>query len=151
MKRDFIESELKRIAQENGGVCNPEDVVKQAENPDNPLHSLFEWDNRKAGHGYRLWQARQLLVYVEYKPMEDKPPISVFVSLSPDRNKSGGYRLMEDVMRDAEYRSILLEDALREMKLFQDKYYLLKELSEMFEAMLSIQKKVERKLLKNRK
>jgi hypothetical protein len=44
-----------------------------------------------------------------------------------------------------------LEDALREMKLFQDKYYLLKELSEMFEAMLSIQKKVERKLLKNRK
>lgn len=148
MKRNFIELELRRIAKENGGICSPEEVVRQAKNQRSPLHNLFEWDDTKAGHSFRLWQARKLLVYVEYKPMEEKPPISVFVSLSSDRKKSGGYRLREDVMKDAEYRSILLEDALREMKLFEEKYFLLKELEELFGAMTVVRKKLEKKVLK---
>lgn len=133
-----IVDELKRIAQENDGVLKAEAVVEAARPPDSPLHGSFTWDNSEAAERWRLHQARNLIrVSVEYLNVPDSEPVKVssFVSLTPDREQEGGgYRLMVNVMSRKDTRAQLLEDALAELKSFEDKYAGLKELAEIFEA-----------------
>lgn len=137
---------LKRIASENGGELKPEDVVEAARPDDSPLHSKFEWDDSEAARQHRIWQARQLIrVTVCYVGPENKTPMRVFVSLTPDRkNEGGGYRATAEVLSSPKLRDQLLSDALDEFKRFREKYESLKELSEVFAAM----KAAERRLLK---
>ncbi len=100
MKNPEIIAELKRIAVEHDGILNPKDVVRAARAKSSPLHSQFEWSDAKAGHEYRLWQARQLIrVTVEYIGSgEDVITAHVFVSLTSDRKPDGGYRSIASVM-----------------------------------------------------
>jgi hypothetical protein len=48
-------------------------IVEAAKPKTHPLHALFEWDNRAAGHQYRLHQARVLIrsVVIEDAPTDD--------------------------------------------------------------------------------
>lgn len=141
MKSKVI-SELKRIAQENGGILQPETVVEEARKASSPLHSRFTWDDSEAAHNYRIWQARQLIrVVVEVLP-GTKESMNVFVSLTPDREReSGGYRVLTEVLSNSQTREILLRDALEELELFRDKYKKLKELAEIFAAIKKVRKK----------
>lgn len=137
-----VVQELKRIAKENGGLLQPETVVDEARPITSPLHSLFEWDNTVAGQQYRIWQARQLIrVSVEVLAGTDKA-CEVFVSLTPDREReSGGYRIMADVLSDADLRNQMLSDALDELELFREKYRKLKELAAVFSAIKRVRRK----------
>jgi hypothetical protein len=129
--------ELKRIAGKHRGLLFPDDVVKEARPANSPLHSHFEWDDGRAAQQHRLWQARQLIcVSVEVIEHSDaKVQSKVFVSLLSDRHHNGGYRTLVDVMRHPDRKSELMQDALREMELFEKKYKALQELGEVFEAM----------------
>lgn len=141
-KTSKVIAELKRIARENGGLLQPETVVEEARPVSSPLHSRFEWDNTIAGQNYRIWQARQLIrVVVDVLPGTNETT-EVFVSLSPDRERdSGGYRVMVDVLSDAELRRQMLSDALDELELFREKYRKLKELAAVFSAIKRVRKK----------
>lgn len=132
-KKDIVAQVLKKLADENHGILRPEVVVAYAKPMTSPIHSRFEWDNKKAGHAFRLWQARQLIsVCVEIIPhMHD--PVDVFVSLSPDR-KEGGYRLTQEVLSDAEMRRQMLSDALNDLGFCQRKYAHVKELTGVWQA-----------------
>lgn len=125
-----IVRELRKLADQNDGLLTPETVVEAARSPKSPLHQQFTWDDNKAAHEYRLWQARTLLrVTVEYLPTV-KQNVRVFVSLTPDREEtSGGYRPLVEVLSDADQRKQLLADALAELQYFQKKYAMLKELA----------------------
>jgi hypothetical protein len=57
--------ELEKIRINNDGKLKPVDVVKNAKNPQSPLHKYFVWDDTKAAHEYRLWQARELIKKIE--------------------------------------------------------------------------------------
>lgn len=139
MKTDIVR-ELKNLAEQNDGLLLPETVVEAAKPADSPLHSRFEWNNAKAGHSYRLWQARHLIrVCVETLP-QTKEPVEVFVSLTSDR-KEGGYRVQTEVLSDREMRRQLLADALAELRCFAGKYARLKELSKVFSAIRVVLKK----------
>lgn len=142
MKTNKVITELKRIANKNGGLLQPETVVESARPASSPLHSRFEWDNTVAGQQYRIWQARQLIrVSVEIIPSMEKPT-DVFVSLSTDREKeSGGYRIMVDVLTDKQMRQQMLADALAELEIFREKYSRLKELAAVFAAIKKVRKK----------
>lgn len=140
MKRNPVIIELKRIADENGGVLKPEAVVEEARPKSSPLHKRFTWDNSKAAHEYRLWQARQLIRVVVETIEGVKGRHEVFVSLSNDR-KEGGYRVMTDVLTDAQMRRQMLDDALRELDWFQQKYSRLRELSSVFAVIRKVQKR----------
>lgn len=130
MKNKII-NELKRIAVENDGILRPETVVAEARPRKSPLHNQFVWNDTKAAHEYRLWQARHLIrVVVEViEGIEGKH--EVFVSLTTDR-KDSGYRIMTDVLSDTDMRRQMLHDAMRELKMFQKKYIRLKELASLF-------------------
>jgi hypothetical protein len=139
MKNKVI-AELKRIAEENDGLLQPETVVDEARPVSSPLHSRFEWDNTVAGEAYRLWQARQLIRVVVEVITQTGEKENVFVSLSSDRKESG-YRVMTEVLTDKQMRAQMLSDALAELECFRDKYKRLKELAAVFSAIKKVRKK----------
>jgi hypothetical protein len=140
MKNKRIVQELKRIAEKHGNLLKPEIVVQCARQKTSPLHKYFEWNNSEAAEKYRIWQARQLLaVTVEYI-QSSREPVQVFVSLKPDR-KTGGYRVLSEVLTDAEMRQQMLADAKADMDVFIHKYKRLTELASVFSVMKKVLKR----------
>jgi hypothetical protein len=137
-----VKDELLYIKKKNHGLLVPEKVLDFARNPNTALHSRFEWDDAKASHEYRLWQARKVirLEIVVLTPSEGViqqvdftvRPTRAYVSLRQDR-VNGGYRGIEDVMKNETLRKQCLKDALKELKHFKEKYSFLKELAKVFE------------------
>ncbi len=138
--------ELKRIAKENRGILMPVTVVDAARPKSSPLHSRFEWDDKVAGHSFRLHQARQLISITVDVIRGTEEQAEVFVSLSSDRKGNrGGYRIVADVMSDAQLRKQLLDDALAELESFRNKYQRLKELTAIFQAIKKLRSKNRKK------
>ena len=136
--KDAILRELNFLMNKYKNKVKPEHVVEYAKNPDTVLHSKFEWDDEKAGHEYRIWQARQLFrVYVAVI-RDDLPACNVFVSLKDDRygkEDRGGYRPMLEVLEDEELTGQLLDDARHEWNSYKTKYQGLKQLVTAFQTM----------------
>ena len=65
MYSDDIDTALDDLVVDN--ALHAEDVVAAARDPLSPLHSKFQWDDSKAAHRYRLWQARQIIASVTIK------------------------------------------------------------------------------------
>lgn len=55
---------LDAISRDNGGTLHPQDVVAAARAPESVLHSLFEWDDRKAARQHRLDQATRMIAAI---------------------------------------------------------------------------------------
>ena len=126
--------ELEQIRSQSHGVLRPEDVVAFARDERTALHSAFMWDDTRAAQAYRLWQARMVIrVCVTVRDDVKGPPIRAYVSLQEDRGKEG-YRLLTDVMSDAERRESLMAQALAELQMWQTKYRQLKQLEPIFAA-----------------
>lgn len=133
--KDKIQKELDTVAGRHKGLLRPKDIVDYAANKKTALHKCFEWDDKKAGHEYRLWQARELVsVYVKVIG-QDTDPVRAYVSLLNDRAKhGGGYRTIEAVLSNNVLRNQLLSEALAELGRFEAKYKQLKELAGVFKA-----------------
>ena len=125
-KAEKIQQELEALR--SNGLLLPERVVEWAKaHPESALHSQFEWDDSEAAKAYRLWQARKVIaVYVVAEDGQRK-----FVSLTIDR-KAGGYRAMEDVMKEEDLRKVLVRDALSEFKRVRAKYEHIRELASVY-------------------
>lgn len=134
-KTNLVQLELARIADEHGGLLNPEVVVQEAINPTSPLHDYFEWDDGLASDQWRLQQARQLIrVQVTLIDPKSQRWDRVYVSLGDDRGENG-YRRMIDVMSDTDLSEKLLSEAKRDMLVFQEKYNHLQQLEAVIKAM----------------
>lgn len=135
--------ELKAIAEEHDGTLYPEHVVEKAEDPESSLHSAFEWDDEKAGHEYRMYQARNLIrLTVEVIKEENSDPktVTAFVALKKDRGNGGGYKMTSQLIKTADGRDAILQTALWELKAFRNKYQHLVELTEVFDFVGEIEK-----------
>jgi hypothetical protein len=132
-----VREELLYLSEKNKGLLSPQKIVMFAENPKTNLHSKFEWDNEKAGHEYRLWQARKI-ISLEFEIIKEGTieagPVRLFVSLKDDRNKEGGYRLITNVITDEVRKQQMLNEALSELRYFREKYKVLQELTDVFSA-----------------
>jgi hypothetical protein len=112
--RNDINAEINRIYQEHNGIT-PSLLVEEAKNPDSILHHLFEWDDEKAGHAYRLDQARQIITSVKVNIVSETKMISA-VSYVRDPRVPGdqqGYVSIETLKTDKDLakESIKLEFA----------------------------------------
>jgi hypothetical protein len=134
MKTLTLQDELKLVKKANNGLLRPIDVVNWAsENPDSILYSKFEWDDPKAGHQYRLWQARHI-INVQVTSIETKDT-RMFVSVQSQRKLSdGGYHSVEDVLDDPGLYAEMLEEARRELNRLRRKYRSLVELKAIWNA-----------------
>jgi hypothetical protein len=124
------------LALKKDGLLVAERVHEWAEaHPESDVYKALEWDDEAAAYQHRLWQIRRLIaVHVTYEGGERK-----FISLSIDRSKDGGgYRDLDDVIKDRSLYAIALADALRELEHMQKKYEHLKELRPVWSAVKKI-------------
>jgi hypothetical protein len=147
VKKVVVASELDKIARKDQGILRPIAVVKEAEPKTHPLHPCFEWDNRRAGHAYRLWQARELIKSVTVTVEANGRDVSVkaWLSLDDERTGAGGYRYTIDVLSDGDQRERALRFALADLQRWEQKYHTLRELSPIFAAASKVRRKRRRK------
>lgn len=149
MPSDEVASALNAVKRRKGRLLAP-DVVEAAKDPDSPLHDQFEWDDSKAAHAHRVWQARRLIVSVGLIEDGDREPVQLYYSLSSDRASGGGYRDIRDIVSDDELREELLRDAASDAARFKEKFQRIKhDLAEMFDAIDRLQSRVNGKARKN--
>lgn len=116
-----------------GDSFSPEQIVEAARDENTELHKCFTWDDTVAAENWRKHQARmivaQLIVRTE---TTDKEPVAVRVIASTmSRNEYKPVVKMLEVEQDY---ADLLARAVRELKAIQQKYKIVTELREIFEA-----------------
>ena len=144
-----VKQELEKIRKKHRGILRPRDVVDFARNEDTALHKRFEWDDSRAAEQYRLVQAREIIRFTVEVYDENPEPIHCYVSFSDERRKGDSYRLLTEVMSDADHRQKLLDQAEREMDAWIQRYRQFSEFRPVFKAMESV--KAKRKTKKRRR
>jgi len=90
-----LENVIQKIYDSKGEVLASE-LLEAASDKSEPAHKAFEWDNKKAGHQYRLWQARRYLRIILVRTESGSPKqrlIHVPRSASEDEEiREGSYK-----------------------------------------------------------
>lgn len=98
---------------DSAGLLSPEAIVDAARDPASPLHAHFEWDDARAGHHYRVSQARTLIRSVKLALRIGTANVTT-VAYVPSPISHGSYRRMDEVLpRGDEARSIMLAELSR--------------------------------------
>lgn len=118
------------ITERNGGHLYPDAVVSAARDDKSPLHTHFEWNDRIAGHKYRLDQARSLIRCINViDTRTESGVIRAFVSI---KDKSGvSYRAMGDVLNSADLQAKVLAAAERDLLAFESRYKALEDVCDL--------------------
>lgn len=142
---EIVGKTIDRIAQQRGGICHPQDLVDAARPPRNPLHPLFEWDDEVAAEMFRRDQARQVIRIIRPVIAESGErgahPAFVHVNL----NGQDGYMRSEEARSNDEIWGEVLDDALKQLKGFEQRYRHLSELEPVWVAVKEVERKTKRK------
>lgn len=131
----LVGQHIEMLRKEQHGELTPEDVLKDARNPNSPLHTFFEWDDNAAAEQHRLHQARGLIrsvvaIYVS----EDKPAVRARAYVHIAEGETSHYRESGHAMSQAKTRKIVLQRAFKELQAWRQRYADLKEFAELFEV-----------------
>lgn len=128
--------------EQRDSVVTPESFLDSARAEKSPIHPLFEWDDSVAAEHYRIQQSRKILtsiVKVVVPPEEGKTIEKdnqkrqvAFVNVTEGVAKRGEYITTEKALSQPETRQIVLNNALRELLAFKNKYESFSELAELF-------------------
>lgn len=85
------------------GRLTPETVLRDAKRKESPLHSSFEWDDKKAAHQHRLDTARELIRGVRLITTTETINLKSIVFVRDPRRAANdaGYVRACDLSRDA--------------------------------------------------
>lgn len=122
---------------EKDGGLTPERLLEANKEESAPLHNEFEWEDTIAAHKYRIEQARhiiQCLITIPEGQSEEAKPVRAFVVTG----QIAKYEHINAVLKNEDKYELMLEQALRELKSFQQKYSTLKELTPLFETINAI-------------
>lgn len=123
------------------GVLSEEDVVKDSRAATSPFHKAIEWNDKKAAHEHRLYQARGIIrsirVVVESQGTGDDPePQRLYVHVQPDTEdedpREPGYVTLEDVKANPRLEKQVLEEAYALLLGIRARFRELKELRLIF-------------------
>jgi len=129
--------------QDAEGVIDPASVVEDARSLSSPLHDAFQWDDGVAAEKYRLHQARRLLasieVTIEEDPEANEPQtVRAFYHVeTPEHARS--YVALETVQANKSYRDQVVEDALRRLRLWRDRFDQYSELRPVTQAIAVVE------------
>jgi hypothetical protein len=132
-KKDLIANELAKLSRRRG-FLTPQQVVAAAKDQKSPLHGCFTWDDSKAAHAHRLWQARELIASVEFEPTKDHAPFRAYVHIRNDGEVDGRYVSTIDALSDPETRKVVLQRALGDLDRVRERYEQLSELASVWRA-----------------
>ncbi len=102
------------LQENDSGLVTPEQIVRHACHPENPLHRLFEWDDTKAAEQFRLEQARNILrslVYdVEIIPGKVE---EIRYTVNVMQNGQNGYASIETALANDDLSRQVIDEASR--------------------------------------
>lgn len=139
---------LEKIEKKKGGITS-QDVLDEGASVRSPLHSYFVWDNKIAGEKYRLSQAAHLLrsIEIEIKISDKNRRTRAYLNVKiscPDTEKTEGiYVNLKKALTEPEYRKQVLQNAMKEIESWKEKYSLYSELSDIFEAIKKTKKRIK--------
>lgn len=89
----------------NDGRLTPDAVLADAQDTESPLHRLFTWDNEKAGHLYRLDEARAFIrsIKVEVTVFSKSARVPAYVR-DPEAGRDQGYVSVAAIRKDEDYK-----------------------------------------------
>ena len=134
---------------EKKGQLNPQNLVEVSRPKNAPLHNEFQWNDKVAAKLYRESRAMYLIrsVAVEIKELpatiteldleltEKEPTVRFFHAVVRD----GNFDSIETVAADEEKRNVLLNQCLKDVEAFREKYYILRSvLPELFDVIENI-------------
>jgi len=116
--------------QAESGVLTPATVISDAKDKDSPIHSYFEWDNKKAGNKHRLHQARSLMnsilvkiVYPDNSESKIRKFHNITIEYSKEEKKSErGYVSVDVVVQSRELTAQVVEFARSELAAWSNRY-----------------------------
>lgn len=119
---DVVGKVVSDIEAKNGTVTK-EALLDASRSDKSPTHSLFEWDDHKAGELYRLSVASrvitQLQVEVIKEESEDKLYVPAFINVNSERDSK--YLNIVDALSNEESKELILERLRKEVKAFIDR------------------------------
>ena len=120
--------ELERIRNEKQSLT-PEIIVDESRPESAALHHCFDWDDETAAESWRKQQARHLvnsLVTVSTDGEEIPEPTRAYVHVSNE------YRPVDVVIKTKDYKDEMLEQAKCDFEIYQRKYAVLEQLTDLF-------------------
>jgi hypothetical protein len=124
----------------------PIDILEDAKDENTPYHKFFEWDDKKAGHEYRLYQARNLLNsiveirVIKHEQKQKAIKIRAFHKVKP------GYTPTVTVFSNEELAKEMIHRALKEATAWSERYSIYSELAEIRQAIEATKEKLRKKL-----
>lgn len=114
--KDGIQSVVTSLYQKHGGV-KPSMLVEAAKPKTSPAHEGFEWNNSKAGHEFRLIQARtwirKIEIVIDERPPERLVHIPVYTLDESDVKEREGYYRPISIVAGDEYEYMLALSAAK--------------------------------------
>lgn len=117
------------------------DTLLEASRPkDAPLHSEFEWNDTEAAEKYRREQAKHIInsICVVSEESEDSEPIRAFF-VTENTGRARNYNSLQVILDSKEKTTALLDNALRELNYFKNKYERLQEVAPVIKAINAVQ------------
>lgn len=134
---------LKKISDKNDGYLEREHVVKEAENPASTLHSYFEWDDKKAGHKFRLAQATMLICSISIEPTkENEPEQRAFTSIKKLGEGKASFIPTSIALKETFFRNQIIQRAIDELDAAKRKYGNLSQLEDVFDTYDEVKKRL---------
>ena len=128
---------IEELNAQHGGYAPDGSLVEIARDPQNFLHSDFEWNDTVAGGKYRLMTEKNMkrnLMFISHSPLPDTPPRTIRVlqrtTVDTPQGTQKVWMSTVDMMADPEGRDKILKTAKRELNSFIKKYEDLSELAD---------------------
>lgn len=136
-----VGAHIELLRKEQKGELTPEDVLKDARNPNSPLHTFFEWDDGLAAEQHRLQQARGLIrAVVAIYVSEDRPAVRARAYVHVPEPTVPHYRETTHALSQTKTRKMVLQRAWRELQGWRDRYKDLKEFSDLIAVIDEVDK-----------
>ena len=100
------------------GSLTAKNLVEASKDKSAPLHSEFEWDNRKAAASWREQQARNIINSIEIKT-ENSDPVRAYFNIVYNDPE---YKHIDTIIKSEDDTQLLLKTAYGELRSFKRKY-----------------------------
>lgn len=112
---------IDRLAEENDDAITAELVVNAAKPARSDLHDAFEWDDRVAGHQFRLVQAREL-IRACYTVVTDSVEPERSLKLRAWAHVGGAYRPIDKVLANDGWKHEMMDKLAVELSETRRRY-----------------------------
>lgn len=133
---ETISRVLNELAESEEGLT-PKTLLEASRDENAPLHNEFEWNDGIAAEKYRQYQAQKIIqnVYIKYSTDEQERKEKQERAFVPVPGGQSVYVTLKSALTNEEWKSHLMEEAQRDIKVFVAKYRRLTELQGLIHEM----------------